>query len=73
MDKKVVIRAIPIKVQDLEPGDLFSSLGQQYWGTVDLNLSLGEKLYIRTNSPPPLRKDIQEKQLFKIEIERSEE
>ena len=33
---------------DLRPGDLFSTLGPDYWDTALVRGSLGERVYIRT-------------------------
>lgn len=46
------IIAIAIKVKDLQPGDLFSSAGHEYWDNYDKSLSIGEKVFIRTNNSP---------------------
>ena len=46
------IRAIPTKAQELKAGDLFSTAGQEYWDRYD-PLSIGEKVYIRTEAPCP--------------------
>lgn len=48
------IVAEPIKSGELEPGDLFSLRGPDYWDHIDRNLkAVGEKVYIRTENPPP--------------------
>lgn len=36
--------------RELQPGDLFSSVGPHYWDHIDDNFSLGEKVYIRSNT-----------------------
>ena len=41
-----------VKVEDLEPGDLFSTAGEDYWDNLD-DGSVGEKVYIRTDVPCP--------------------
>lgn len=57
------------KGKDLLPGNLFSSVGPEYWGPVMKHgSSIGERVYIRTNTPCP--KDQENEEIFKIEIER---
>lgn len=52
MPSKVVkFVATPILGSGLEPGDLFSTAGPEYWEAVDEMKSCGEKVYIRTNTP----------------------
>ncbi len=36
---------------DLQPGDLFSTVGQPYWDGVVQRQSIGERAYIRTDQP----------------------
>ena len=66
--EKMKIKAEKIKAKDLKPGDLFSTEGQGYWDTIDNNLSVGERVYIRTNSPTPLGQGDDE--VYRITIER---
>lgn len=47
------ITAIPIKSQDLQPGDLFSTSGNDYWKNIGTKDSIGERVFIRTNSSTP--------------------
>lgn len=47
------IKAIAVRAEDLKPGDLFSTAGPEYWDFIDDRESLGEKAYIRTNTPTP--------------------
>lgn len=48
------ITATPIKGKDLKPGQLFSTLGQDYWDKVlEDNITVGERVFIRTNAPVP--------------------
>ena len=57
-----------IKGKDLKPGDLFSNVGELYWSekNINLHISIGEKVYIRTDTPLP--KDQLETNLYKIEV-----
>lgn len=48
---KANIKVIPIKGRDLQPGDLFSSYGPDYWKEALNKRSIGERVYIRTNAP----------------------
>jgi hypothetical protein len=41
-----------VEGQDLEPGDLFSTAGPEYWGRRPPD-AIGEKVYIRTDAPCP--------------------
>ena len=45
------IKCERVSARELKPGDLFSTAGQPYWDTIDTRLSVGEKVYIRTNTP----------------------
>jgi hypothetical protein len=46
--------AEPVKGKDLQPGDLFSNVGQLYWTwALRRTNSIGEKCYIRTDTPLP--------------------
>lgn len=47
----------PVKGKDLQPGDLFSTYGQEYWDNFDKNGSIGERVYIRTNAPASVAPD----------------
>jgi hypothetical protein len=47
----MTIKATPIVARNLKPGDLFSTLGAEYWDHIDVSGSCGEKLYVRTNAP----------------------
>ena len=62
------IIATLVKAKELEPGDLFSTAGQEYWDTVSTNLSLGEKVYLRTSTPTPA--DQAEVDIYKVTIEK---
>ena len=65
------IIATKVKGKDLKAGDLFSTVGQVYWDAsakaVRTDPSrIGEKVYIRTNSPCP--KDQENVKIHRIEI-----
>jgi|GEM_PF-2700758 len=48
------IVATKIKAIQLNPGDLFSTAGQEYWDSITKDkLCVGEKVYIRTVNPCP--------------------
>jgi hypothetical protein len=65
------VKATRIQACDLQPGDLFSTEGPDYWGCIDsLVTSIGERVYIRTSMPSSFADDADE-YVFKIEIERS--
>jgi len=53
--------------RELQPGDLFSTVGSQYWDEPSL-LSVGEKVYIRTEVPA--QADELEVIIYRIRIER---
>lgn len=63
------ITATPIKAADLQPGDLFSTLSQTYWDCFPALASIGERVYIRTCSPPHGAADA-ETSVYLIEIEK---
>lgn len=63
------IIAVPVKGKDLKPGDLFSIASQEYWdhiGSAGHN-SIGEKLYVRTDTPSNAADDA-EALVYRIEI-----
>lgn len=62
------ITATKTKAKDLEAGDLFSTANQTYWDSSKNNLSVGEKVYIRTETPTPA--DQAEEEIYKITIEK---
>lgn len=55
-----------VKVKDLKPGDLFSSVGPLYWQHHKTHKSVGEKVYIRTDAPSPEHQ--LEDEIYKITI-----
>ena len=60
------IKAQLVKGKDLKPGDLFSIQGDSYWQHLN-PLGVGEKVYIRTDTPCPLNQ--REMELYRIIIE----
>ncbi len=50
---KAKIQAEMILGKDLQPGDLFSTAGPEYWDYAMDRGSVGERVYIRTNAPCP--------------------
>ena len=46
--------------RDLKPGDLFSTVGPEYWATINERPSVGERVYIRTNTPADIFLDVDE-------------
>ncbi len=49
-----------IKGKDLKPGDLFSTVGPEFWETGDASRDvecIGHKVYIRTEAPPETVED----------------
>ena len=61
------VKAYPVKAKELKPGDLFSTAGPIYWENIDSKYSLGEKVYIRTNTPTP--SDQAEEDVYYIKVE----
>lgn len=64
--------ATKVKGKDLKAGDLFSTAGESYWNEQNVmrNLSVGEKVYIRTEVPLP--EGELEADVYKIEVEEEE-
>ena len=63
------IIATKVKTEDLKPGDLFSTATPQYWDSIHLSGSLGEKVYIRTETPCPI--DQTGEDIYKIKIKKT--
>jgi len=64
----VHIKATLVKGYELQPGDLFSTAGPDYWDKYfDHRNSVGEKVYIRTNFSPNDFEDANQN-VYKIEI-----
>ena len=59
-----------IKGKDLKPGDLFSTMGELYWNREQITMheSLGEKVYIRTETSCP--KNQEDEEIYRIEIKK---
>jgi hypothetical protein len=47
----VKITATQVKGSELKPGDLFSTASQSYWDHFSNRQSIGESVYIRTETP----------------------
>lgn len=61
-----------VKGKDLNPGDLFSTAGPDYWDLVsqrgtEAGLPVGERVYIRTEAAPPPGDDME---VFRLTINR---
>lgn len=56
----VRIQATRIQGRDLKPGDLFSTVGTDYWNQFETRDSVGERVYIRTNAPANMFPDANE-------------
>jgi hypothetical protein len=63
---RIQIKATPIAARDLVPGDLFSTYGPSYWDS-PLSGSIGERVYIRTETPATNAPDA-DSTVFRIEI-----
>jgi hypothetical protein len=63
------IKATPTTGKELIPGDLFSTMGPEYWKNIDSFISIGERVYIRTNTPSSSADDANEL-IYKIEIKK---
>lgn len=64
----VKVTAVLVTGRDLAPGDLFSIAGPDYWDTFPNRDSVGEQVYIRTNTPTELFHDADEP-IYRITIE----
>jgi len=62
------IKAIKVEASELKAGDLFSTANQTYWDNIKANLSIGEKVYIRTETPCP--QDQEDDEIYKVVIEK---
>lgn len=58
-----------IRGKDLKAGELFSTANQAYWNKAVNKLSIGERVYIRTNCPCP--KNEENEEINRITIKRS--
>ncbi len=62
------IKATLVAATDLVAGDLFSVAGPEYWDAVDRIKSVGELVYIRTNTPAAAPDA--DALIYKIEVEK---
>lgn len=60
------ITATKIKAKELSAGDLFSTARQEYWDNIGTNYSIGERVFIRTETKCP--QDQEEVDVYKITI-----
>lgn len=58
--------------RDLKPGDLFSSVGPDYWGTAMDKGSIGERVYIRSNAPTHYAPDA-DAVIYRVTVEYDED
>ncbi len=65
----MTVKATLCKGRDLKPGDLFSTVPQEYWSLIDWRGSVGERVYIRTNTPADRFPDADE-EIYRIEVVR---
>lgn len=52
MTKRATIKCEQVCAADLQPGDLFSVVGDEYWSRaldIGFNGSIGERVYVRTH------------------------
>ena len=66
------VKAELVTGRDLEPGDLFSTAGPEYWDVAMDRVSVGEMVYVRTNADTDLFDDADEP-IYRITIERGDE
>jgi hypothetical protein len=66
--RKVNIKTNKIIAKDLQPGDIFSTAGPEYWQSALMKASIGELVYIRT-FVSALNADDHDIAVYKIEIE----
>ena len=64
----ITIKAVLIRASDLQPGDLFSTAGPDYWNLALDKGSVGERVYIRTNAPVAGADDV-DVIVYRIEIQ----
>lgn len=62
----MIILTKKMRGDELKPGDLFSTVGQEYWDTIKSNKSVGERVYIRTEAVSPLGEN--GKEIYKVTI-----
>jgi len=49
--RKVIVKAEKVIASALQPGDLFSTVGPDYWDYAIMGPAIGERVYIRTHTP----------------------
>lgn len=62
------IKAIPVTGRDLKAGDLFSTVGPEYWDNISTKQSIGERVYIRTETPSFAASDA-DAEVYKIVVQ----
>ena len=69
MPLAVKVKCEKVKASDLEPGDLFSTLGSEYWdGAMDAG-SIGERVFVRTMVPASAAPDA-DTTIYRLTIEK---
>jgi hypothetical protein len=53
----LIVECVAMPARDLKPGDLFSIRGPEYWLPALHSGSVGEKVYVRTDTPATGRED----------------
>lgn len=61
------IKATPVDLKDLKPGDLFTEGDVAYWNDMEARKAIGEIVFIRTNTKLPPSEDPSQR-IFKVEI-----
>jgi len=60
------IIATLVRGEELQPGDLFSTLGPEYWDKFPQKAGVGERVYIRTLMPCPV--DQRNEQIYRVTV-----
>lgn len=63
------IKTTLVTARELQPGDLFSVYGPEYWSDALNRATIGERVYIRTNVDAGLDPSADDTLVYKIEIE----
>ena len=59
MTLTISVVVIKVRAADLQPGDLYSFNGPIYWEATMNDNTIGQRAYIRTNTPlPPEKRNI---------------
>lgn len=69
----VKIEAVAVHADQLQPGDLFSTVGPEYWDAFPAmpSRSIAERVYVRTTEPgPPDQADLV---VYRLHIEHQRE